>query len=26
VHVGQYFQKLQDYLSNPQDALRAPGA
>lgn len=22
VHVGQYFQKLQDYLSNPQNALR----
>jgi len=26
VHVGQYFHRLQDYLSDPQDALRVPGA
>ena len=26
VHVGQYFQKLEDYFSDPQNALRIPGA
>ena len=26
VHVGQYFQKLQDYFSDPQAALRNPGS